>query len=140
MGNITRRDLLKILSNSLLALSGLLGLRGLFRFLSYQTEEEPSTEFDLGKASDYPIGSRLVRPDIPAVVLHTEKGFTALSLVCTHLGCTVDENASGFSCPCHSSRFDENGHVMRGPADKALSHLSVEQTRDGGLVLHVEES
>ncbi len=48
--------------------------------------------------------------------------FEALSLVCTHEGCGVNITTSTqLDCPCHQSRFDGNGAVLRGPADRALS-------------------
>tara|TARA_Y100001934_G_scaffold107951_2_gene132540 strand:- start:1317 stop:1859 length:543 start_codon:yes stop_codon:yes gene_type:complete len=30
---------------------------------------------------------------------------------CTHLGCEIAPEASGFRCPCHSSRFDAAGRA-----------------------------
>jgi cytochrome b6-f complex iron-sulfur subunit len=51
----------------------------------------------------------------------------ALDLVCTHLGCTVTVTGSGLSCPCHGSRFDRQGRVLKGPADRPLSRLKVEE-------------
>jgi hypothetical protein len=54
MKNISRRDFLKISTNSLLAISGLLGIGGLIRYLSYQFDPTPQSEFDIGPASDYP--------------------------------------------------------------------------------------
>ena len=47
--------------------------------------------------------------------------FDALSLVCTHQGCgvTITSNTQ-LDCPCHGSRFDGNGLVVRDPADKPL--------------------
>jgi cytochrome b6-f complex iron-sulfur subunit len=132
---LSRRDFLKLTRTALLTASGLLGLGGLFRFLSYQTELPAPTEFDLGPAADFAPGSRMVFPDVPAVLLRTDKGFTALSLVCPHLGCTVESKLEGFACPCHGSRFDPQGKVTRGPASKALSVLRLETTPDGKIHL-----
>ncbi|MBK7188566.1 MAG: Rieske 2Fe-2S domain-containing protein [bacterium] len=47
----------------------------------------------------------------------------ALNLTCTHLGCRVTATEAGFTCPCHGSRFDENGAVLTGPATRALHEL-----------------
>ena len=44
----------------------------------------------------------------------------ALSLRCPHLGCTVRPQAQGFACPCHGSRFDARGRLLRGPATRGL--------------------
>ncbi len=134
----SRRDFLKLTTGALLTASGLLGLGGLLRFLDYQSEPDPQTDFDLGTASDFPIGSRTVLEKIPAVIFHKPEGFIALSLVCTHLGCTVDLQKDGFSCPCHGSRYNESGEVLRGPAKKPLPVLRIETTQDGRLLLHTK--
>lgn len=54
-------------------------------------------------------------------------GFIALSLKCTHLGCSVmwDEKASQFNCPCHASSFDMYGNVIDPPAPRALDMYPV---------------
>ena len=136
MPNPTRRDFLKLTTTALLAASGLLGLGGLLRFLDYQTEPPRKTDFDLGPASNFPLDSRTLLPDVPAVLIHNAAGFSALSLVCTHLGCTVEQNADGFACPCHGSRYDKNGDVQRGPAAKPLRALRIELKADSTLILH----
>jgi cytochrome b6-f complex iron-sulfur subunit len=138
MPDLSRRDFLKLTTSALLTASGLLGLGGLLRFLAYQPDPPPPTEFDLGLATDYAPGSRTLLPDVPAVLVSNETGFTALSLVCTHLGCTIDVEADGFACPCHGSRFDRRGRNLRGPAKEALHALRVELAPDGHLVLHID--
>jgi Rieske Fe-S protein len=41
--------------------------------------------------------------------------FAAISTVCTHQGCEIDITGTTFECPCHNSRFDNDGHVTRQP-------------------------
>ncbi|HMB22474.1 MAG TPA: Rieske (2Fe-2S) protein [Anaerolineales bacterium] len=133
MKNISRRDFLKLSTNALLALSGLLGISGLIRYLGYQSDPTPQSDFDIGPAGDYPLISRTVIAHIPAVVIHDKKGLRALSLVCSHLGCTIEERNFGFECPCHSSRYDLNGIVLKGPSTTDLRKLRVEESEDGHL-------
>jgi len=54
-------------------------------------------------------------------------GFIALSLRCTHLGCSIawEENQSRFICPCHSSAFAISGEVLNPPASRALDYYPV---------------
>ncbi len=136
MPDFSRRDFLKVTTSALLTASGLLGLAGLLEFLSYQTEPAAKTEFDLGSAAAFPVGSRTVFADIPAVLIRTQSGFIALSLICTHLGCTVEQRSDGFACPCHGSLYNRNGGVVRGPAVKALRVLRLETAANGRLILH----
>jgi cytochrome b6-f complex iron-sulfur subunit len=54
-------------------------------------------------------------------------GFIALSLRCTHLGCSInwEEDKNRFICPCHSSAFYINGEVQNPPAPSALDHFPI---------------
>ena len=133
MSELSRRDFLKLARHGFLYLSGALALGGLLRFLDFDPNPAPKTEFDLGPASNYPLNSRTILSEPSAVLLHTDKGFSALSLICTHLGCTVKNDSQGFACPCHGSRFDADGKVTHGPADKPLRSLRVELTEEGNL-------
>jgi Rieske Fe-S protein len=133
---ISRRNFLKIAYQGLLGLSGLLGLGGLIRFLSYEPDPPPPTQFIVGSETNFPMNSRTVLPEIPAVLIRTESGFVALSLVCTHLSCTAEVKPTGFVCPCHGSQYDKQGNVTRGPAGIPLQKLVVELTADKNLVVY----
>lgn len=53
-----------------------------------------------------------------AVSKNNEGELSVCSAICTHLGCVVHWNSSEQSCdcPCHGSRFCQNGEVLEGPA------------------------
>jgi len=135
MVDLSRRDFLNVVRSALLYLTGGLAAGGLVRFLAADTHPAPQTEFDIGPAADYPMGSRTVIPEVPALLAHTAAGFSAVSLTCTHLGCSLKESPEGFACVCHGSRFDANGGVAHGPAKDALQPLRVEVVADGRLRL-----
>ncbi|NOX42118.1 MAG: ubiquinol-cytochrome c reductase iron-sulfur subunit [Gammaproteobacteria bacterium] len=42
--------------------------------------------------------------------------------LCTHLGCVPSKKQEGWFCPCHGSRYDNSGRILRSPAPKNL-HL-----------------
>lgn len=137
MKKLSRREFLRLASNSLLGLSGAIGLGGLFRFLSFDMDPAPPSEYDLGPATDFPTGSRTLLMHIPAVLVHNDEGWLAMSLVCTHLGCTVEAKDKGFECPCHGSKYDAQGYVSRGPSTKSLRRLRVEVNDAGNVVLYM---
>ena len=135
MNNLSRRDFLKLGTNSLLAVAGVLGLSGLIRYLGYQFDPTPPSEFNIGPAVDYPLNSRTILAHIPAILIHDDKDLRAISLACTHLGCTIEQRNFGFECPCHSSRYDINGKLLKGPANRDLPKLRVAKSEDGNLHL-----
>lgn len=135
MKALSRREFIQLITRILLAASGLLGLGVLIRLLEAPTSSSPLTQHDLGPASNFPLGSRTVIPAVPATLLHSQVGFSALSLSCTHLGCTLEPTAEGFTCPCHGSQFDVGGHPQRGPATNPLTVFRVEQDAAGRLIL-----
>jgi Rieske Fe-S protein len=138
MINPSRRDFLKLGTDLLIWLGGLLGLGGLIRFLSYKPDPGPPTEFELGEALQFLPNSRTIRPDIPAVIYYKAGEFSALSLSCTHLGCMVQEDGEDFLCPCHGSRYNRDGLVLHGPARQPLRPLRVEKTDDQMLRLYTK--
>ena len=62
----------------------------------------------------------------PAIIIHTkDKGYIALSRVCTHLGCLVnyDQARQIFICPCHNGIYDLEGNVLSGTAAQAFAEV-----------------
>ncbi len=134
----SRRDFLKLATTGLLSAAGVVGLGGIIHFLTYESDPPRDTVLDVGSASQYPAGSRTVLPQVPALLIAKQDGFTALSLVCTHLGCTVEQDSNGFRCPCHGSRYDAQGSVERGPARQSLKQLRVEVSSQGHVLVHTD--
>jgi cytochrome b6-f complex iron-sulfur subunit len=82
---------------------------------------------------DYPFPKRSLvqglKGDATYLVVTEDKTLKnyGINAVCTHLGCVVPWNfvENQFQCPCHGSRYDSTGKVVRGPAplSLALAHL-----------------
>jgi len=61
--------------------------------------------------------------------------FSAIDAVCTHEGCTIT-GADGaiYVCPCHGSRYNRSGQVVRGPAPASLRQFATTFT-DGVVTI-----
>lgn len=105
-----------------------LTLAGIWRFLSPRRVIKPALL--RVAASSLPVGGALVYRQQRIALLREDEQIIALSLVCTHLGCTVTVTPEGMVCPCHGSRFDLGGHVLNGPAERPLDRLTVEHSGD----------
>ena len=59
----------------------------------------------------------------PVAVFGPPASPVALSLTCTHLGCSVHwgEEPKEFLCPCHGGRFSPTGVVLSGPPPAPLT-------------------
>ncbi|MBE9097421.1 FAD-dependent oxidoreductase [Tychonema sp. LEGE 07203] len=63
-------------------------------------------------------------------------GKEAISLSCTHQGCTVmKQNDGQFHCPCHGAVFDAEGRVVSGPAQRDLPRFKVVDEKAGEVQL-----
>ncbi len=62
----------------------------------------------------------------------------AVSIVCTHLGCTPNwmPNESKFKCPCHGSGFTMQGINFEGPAPVPLRRFEVSLADDGQIIVN----
>lgn len=87
-----------------------------------------------GSLDDLPQGVKVMRTEGIALVREGDQ-LKALSLSCTHLGCTVNRTSDGFVCPCHGSRFDAGGRVLNGPAARDLDQFPVEVSADRRVIV-----
>ena len=119
----TRRAFLKAL------IPAVAGLVGCWRFLTPVRGLAP--RHVTVPLADVPRGGVLVLPDQGLAVTRLRDGqVRALDLTCTHLGCRVTATESGFTCPCHGSRFNEQGEVLTGPAARPLRTLACHEDTD----------
>jgi len=127
--NFSRRSFLKRLTYFA---AGAAGLWGLFRYL---TPPSAGGEIILSvRSSEIPEGGALIFADRQTAVLRKEGRITALSMTCTHLGCTVSLDGDRFACPCHGSIFSLDGRVIKGPAVRPLAEYAFEE-KDGILTV-----
>lgn len=134
----------------MIALGSAFGLMGLaaagtggaiFKFMfpvvSYGTPQK-----FLVPIADLPdVGDELIFEDQKTVLRRqSETEIAAISLVCTHLGCTVNRVETGFQCPCHGSQYDTDGLVVGGPAPKTLPWLEIKPMPGGQIEIDTGSS
>jgi cytochrome b6-f complex iron-sulfur subunit len=85
--------------------------------------------------ADVPNGGALVFRKSRVAIIRQDNDIYALSLACTHLGCSVNVTPTELVCPCHGSTFDRRGEVVKGPADRPLERLAVEKRGNRVVVL-----
>jgi cytochrome b6-f complex iron-sulfur subunit len=111
-----------------------------FRYLVPTVLYEPPARFTIGPPGSFPTGSVTFLEDRRLFLFNGPDGFFTVSSVCTHLGCNVKRAAAGFECPCHGSRFDENGRVLQGPAPTPLSWYSLSLSPRGELIVDLDRT
>jgi nitrite reductase/ring-hydroxylating ferredoxin subunit len=109
-----------------------------FRYLVPTVLYEPPARFTVGRPGEFPPGSATFLEDRRLFVFNGADGFFAISSVCTHLGCNVKRGGPGFECPCHGSRFDENGRVVQGPAPAALAWYALSLSPRGEVIVDLD--
>ncbi len=123
------------------ALTNLMWVLGLARFMFPNILTEPPTSFKVGFPGDLApgqveakykaqFGVWIVRGDYQG-----ESQIYALKSVCTHLGCTPNwlEGEQKFKCPCHGSGFYKDGINFEGPAPRPLERYAIKLADDGQL-------
>jgi cytochrome b6-f complex iron-sulfur subunit len=109
-----------------------------YRYLESPIEkaakESAVTEVALKDAQKLAPGSALMFKfgSKPGMLIHHEDGtWTALTAVCTHLGCTVhyEEDKKRIHCACHGGVYDpKTGGNVSGPPPKPLKRYEVKVT------------
>lgn len=135
MRTVSRQEFLTWLAWGSVGIQAALMGIGSFRFLIPVLGGGPPKTFKIGKLEDLAPGSQRFIPEQRLYLVSTEEGIGAISAICTHLGCTVGRVEWGYQCPCHGSRFDSRGRVLRGPAPTPLPWHKVLLGPDGLLVV-----
>ena len=100
----------------------------LFTGKDEKENQKPKQLFDAGDINSFqPDSVTIFRGGRFYLVRLADNGFMALSLRCTHLGCSInwEEDKKRFICPCHASAFEINGNVQNPPAPSALDYFPV---------------
>ncbi len=132
---VSRRDYLGLAGVGTAAAAIAFSTAGMLRLPKPRVLPDVSSLLRLGKASEYPRATVTVLPEHKVCVFSTDEGISVMSLVCTHLGCLVQQTESGFDCPCHGSKFGAQGELVQGPAPRRLAWWAVSQAPDGTILV-----
>ena len=132
--SIPRRDFLGMASLWATASTLMFATLGMLRLPKAAVLSSPSKKFRATLPSTLQPGAAFVPPGRNVALFRDKAGVHAISITCTHLGCIVKPSATGFDCPCHGSRFDHDGKVIRGPAPAPLPWRKVAVDGDVCLV------
>jgi cytochrome b6-f complex iron-sulfur subunit len=166
---MSRRSFLAILGWIGFTVASAIALFQSVKFLQPNaTYEDPPAfkpEGALAVPTNYAVGSTTVIIDKRVVINRDPDGFYAISLICTHLGCTpryfpdvtsdlvlagtsiskdpdTGQQATkanpimpGFKCPCHGSRYFRDADNFFGPAPRPMDRVHIELAKDGKLFI-----
>ena len=131
----TRREFLSDVAAGALGIAGLGSMVVTYQYLSPNVLFEPPTTFRAGIPDLFPQDSVTILPEQQVYIVRTDSGFYAVSAVCTHLGCITQwkPELNQIACPCHGSKFTQDGTKIEGPAPRPLPHFAITLTADGQL-------
>lgn len=138
--SLNRREFFSYLSVAWIAFaaasSGLVAI--IYRYLYPNVVFEPAMDFIAGRPEDYENGVDERWKNGFGVWIYKNDGkLTALSNICTHLGCvpTWLPAEAKFKCPCHGSGFYANGINFEGPAPRPLERYKVFVNSTGQIIV-----
>ncbi len=124
----TRRPFLKAL------LYGL-ALPGLWVAYAFGKRAEAVAQFEIRPRTIPYVPELGVRFDEKAIIITSPEGVSVFESACPHLGCRLERIEGGeIVCPCHGSRFDQRGRLLRGPATRGLTPLRFEHDTKAGVL------
>jgi cytochrome b6-f complex iron-sulfur subunit len=132
-GGVTRRTMLSWLSGFGLFGSLIIAALANFIFIKPRATYGQPNRFSIGKPEEFPSGARISLDTRRVCIVRDGDKVAAISTTCTHLGCIVGVSETGFACPCHGSRFDQDGNVTGGPAPRPLQWYQVSLAPNGEL-------
>ncbi len=118
---------------------------------------EPPKKFKVGSPVEFAEGINFIESK-GLFIIREGSQYSSISAKCTHLGCTVKyaplQHAQTvkvggreitekyeFHCPCHGSKFRQNGMPYSGPAPSSLPWHKLEiAPEDGQLVVDISTS
>ncbi len=134
----SRRQFFRHLSWSVLSFAGLAAVPFVISSIIPRKVIE-NKRVKIGKPGDFPINRMTYLPESRLYILRDHKGIAAMSAICTHLGCVVEQDASGFLCPCHGSSYSIHGEIESGPAPRDLPWYKVAGLPDQSLLVNMSQ-
>src|SRR4030081_2649170 len=162
---MTRRSFLAIAGWAGFTVASLIALYQSVKWLYPNATYEDPPAFKADPPGTYAVGSTTVLIDKRVVINHDPNGFYAISLICTHLGCTpryFDDVTSdlvnagtaiskdpdtgqvattanpalpGFKCPCRGSRYFRDPVNFCGPSPRPMDRGHLEVGPHGNLLV-----
>ncbi len=103
-----------------------------------QKEAKEQDEIVVGKASEVPPDSgKIFQFNKDKVIVVNNGGvLSAVSAVCTHLGCLVQWKADEdlIFCACHGARYTPTGEIISGPQPLPLAKFNVKVDGDDLII------
>jgi menaquinol-cytochrome c reductase iron-sulfur subunit len=148
----SRRTFLQRLTGTVLGLGAAVGSWPVFRSLVPNVLYEPPKRIRIGLPGSFQSGLTFLE-EHRVFLLREGNSYSAISGVCSHLGCTVKfapfeqaqqlvvrdydfQSLGEFHCPCHGSKFHGDGTNYSGPAPRPLQWHNLEVSpKDGSLVV-----
>ena len=132
---LPRRDFLGRLAVGSALSTLLFALVGALRLPKAAVLPSPAKKFRVTLPPELAPGTPHQPEGRPVALFRDAAGVYAISTICTHLGCIVKADPTGFKCPCHGSEYDPTGKVARGPAPTPLSWLALTPDGDDFIVV-----